>query len=97
MVPSNCPCLNSVECPEGFTRNIYEQQCYMLVEEKLSWYQADEYCRSKNAFLTELIEPEERDAVWNYIRGNISECLETRILVLYVLYFIENVNQEYLY
>ena len=44
----------------------------MLVEERLNWYQAEEYCRSKNAYLAELIEPEERDAVWNYIRGNIS-------------------------
>ena len=44
----------------------------MLVEERLSWYQAEEYCYSKNANLAELIEPEERDAVLNYLRGNIS-------------------------
>ena len=49
----------------------------MLVEEKLNWYQAEEYCHSKNAYLAELIEQEERDAVWNYIKGNISEHLKT--------------------
>ena len=49
----------------------------MLVEEKLSWHQAEEYCRSKNAYLAELIETAERDAVWNYIRGiAISEHFE---------------------
>ena len=67
-----------LECPEAFVRNIYEQQCYMLVQDKLDWYQAEEYCHSKNAYLAELIEPEERDAVWNYIKGNISEYLETQ-------------------
>ena len=41
----------------------------MLVEEELSWYQAEEYCHSKNAYLAELIQPEERNAVWNYTRG----------------------------
>ena len=68
---------NFSECPEEFVRNIYEQQCYMLVEERLSWHQAEEYCRSKNAYLAELIETAERDAVWNYIRGiAISEHFE---------------------
>ena len=52
----------------------------MLVEERLDWYQAEEYCRSKNAYLAELIESDERDAVWNYVRGNILERLETRFL-----------------
>ena len=73
---------NFSECPEGFASNIYEQQCYMLVEEKLSWYQAEEYCRSKNAYLAELIQPEERDAVWNYVRGNISVQFDARLYFL---------------
>ena len=68
---------NLSECPEGFVGNIYGHQCYMLVNDTLSWYQADEYCRSKNAYLAELIKPEERDAVWSYIRGiAISECFD---------------------
>ena len=52
----------------------------MLVEERLDYNQAEEYCRSKNAYLAELIESDERDAVWNYVRGNILERLETRFL-----------------
>ena len=47
----------------------------MLVETNLNWYEAEEYCHSKNAYLAELIEPQERDAVWNYARGNIWEHL----------------------
>ena len=57
----------------------------MLVEEKLNWYQAEEYCHSKNAYLAELIEQEERDAVWNYIKGNISEHLKTWILLHFLV------------
>ena len=41
----------------------------MLVEDRLSWNEAEEYCHSKHAYLVELIETEERDAVWNYIKG----------------------------
>ena len=61
------------ECPEGFVRNIYEHQCYMLIDERTSWCQAEEYCLKKNTYLAELIEPEEREAAWNYVKGNISE------------------------
>ena len=41
----------------------------MLVEERMTWAQADEYCRDKNAYLAELTQTEERDAVWNYAKG----------------------------
>ena len=43
----------------------------MLVETDLNWSQAEEYCDNKNEYLAELNEPEEKDAVWNYARGEI--------------------------
>ena len=48
----------------------------MLIQERSTWYQAEEFCQSKNAYLAELIEPEEREAAWNYVKGNFSERLE---------------------
>ena len=56
----------------------------MLVEEELSWCQAEEYCRNKNAYLAELIEPEGRDTVWNYTRGrsNFSAFYVNELLLL---------------
>ena len=51
------------ECPEGFVAGIYKFQCYLIVEGNYSWYNASTTCESKNAYVAELIDPEERDAV----------------------------------
>ena len=50
--------------------NIYQSQCYLFVEDNLTWYEALSSCENKNAYLAELIDTEERDAVWNYAKGN---------------------------
>ena len=49
--------------------NIYQSQCYLFVEDTSTWYEALSFCENKNAYLAELIDPEERDAVWNYAKG----------------------------
>ena len=61
----------------------------MLVATELSWYEAEEYCRSKNAYLAELIESDERDAVWNHAKSVFTK------LILYFQVF-QSVVQFYL-
>ena len=58
-----------IGCPKGFVSNIYQFQCYLFVEDSLSWYNALNFCENRNAYLAELIEPTERSAVWNYAKG----------------------------
>ena len=57
------------ECPEGFVSGIYQFQCYLIVEGDYSWYNASSICESQNAYVAELIDPEERDAVWRYAKS----------------------------
>ena len=49
--------------------NLYQSQCYLFVEGQSTWYEALRFCENRNAYLAELIDTEERDAVWNYGKG----------------------------
>ena len=51
---------------------IYKYQCYLYIQMGHSWYEALSFCESKHSYLAEVTDPEERDAVWNYAKGNIS-------------------------
>ena len=39
-------------CPVGFS-NLFEQQCYHIVERDEDWFSAQAYCNSKNSYLVE--------------------------------------------
>ena len=66
-----CTCTVCIvtECPEGFIADIYKFQCYLFVEGIYTWYNASSICESKNAYLAELVDPDERDAVWRYAKS----------------------------
>ena len=64
------------ECPKGFVSGIYGLQCYLFGSESKTWFEGQEFCESKNAYLAELKESDERNAVFNYAKGektNLSE------------------------
>ena len=60
------------DCPAGFVSGIYREQCYFFGTESLNWSEAQNLCDSKDAYLAELIDVNERDAVFNYVRGKHS-------------------------
>ena len=64
-----CLLFNLSECPEGFVSGIYGLQCYLFVNETMTFDEADEFCQNKDAYLAELIEEEERKAVREYFKG----------------------------
>ena len=40
-------------------RGIYGQQCYLFLDLGQTWYEAEEFCENKNAYLAELIDVNE--------------------------------------
>ena len=41
----------------------------MVVDRKVSWYEAQELCKLRNAYLAYMSEIAEREAVWRYVKG----------------------------
>ena len=66
------------ECPEGFVRGIFGQQCYLFLDLGQTWYEAEEFCENKNPYLAELIDVNERNAVFNYAKGKHSDVTTTQ-------------------
>ena len=48
---------------------IFGHQCYFFGTEGLNWSEAQNFCESKDGYLVELIDQNERDAVFNYAKG----------------------------
>ena len=59
-------------------RGIYGQQCYLFLDLGQTWYEAEEYCENKNAYLAEVIDVNERNAVFNYAKGKYSNVITTQ-------------------
>ena len=41
----------------------------VVVDRKVSWYEAQEFCKLRNAYLTDMPDIAEREAVWRYVKG----------------------------
>ena len=49
---------------------IYGEQCYMVVADKtVSWYEAQEIFERRHAYLADMPETVEREAMWRYAEG----------------------------
>ena len=60
------------DCPQGLVSGIYGFQCYLFGSESQTWFEGQEFCESKNAYLAEPKESDERNAVFNYAKGEKS-------------------------
>ena len=60
------------DCPSGFVRGIYGIQCYMVNIDGRNWTDSRAFCESKGAYVAELIEPEERNAMYSYAQSKFT-------------------------